>query len=63
MLLQRGDLVTARIPFTPDAEENLRLLAERHQILSGMRLNWFGTYQHAAQRWLSHAEREKQWRQ
>ncbi len=50
------------ILFTPDAEENLRLLAERHQILSGMRLNWFGTYQHAAQRWLSHAEREKQWR-
>ena len=34
-----------------DPEENLRNLAKRHGELSGTRVNWFGTYQHAAQIW------------
>ncbi|MBM3145024.1 MAG: hypothetical protein FJ010_08660 [Chloroflexi bacterium] len=34
-----------------DPEENLRALAERHRELSGARVNWLGTYQHAAQTW------------
>ncbi len=34
-----------------DPEENLRLLAKRHKELSGSRVNWLGTYLHAAQVW------------
>jgi hypothetical protein len=36
---------------TPDPEENLRALAKRHKELSGRRVNWLGTYQHAEQVW------------
>jgi hypothetical protein len=36
---------------TADAEENLRALAKRHKELSGRRVNWLGTYQHAEQVW------------
>ena len=35
-----------------DPEPNLQMLAERHQVLSGEKVNWLGTYQHAAQVWL-----------
>lgn len=49
------------LPVTDDAEENLRLLAERHQALSGMPINWLGTYEHAVRRLLNHAEGENQW--
>lgn len=45
------------LSFTDDPEENLRQLAARHQELSGMRINWLGTYEHAAKRWLSHHAR------
>jgi hypothetical protein len=38
-------------PITDDPQENLRNLAKRHRELSGMRVNWLGTYQHAAQVW------------
>jgi hypothetical protein len=37
---------------TPDPDKNLELLSQRHQVLSGARVNWLGTYQHAAQVWL-----------
>jgi hypothetical protein len=36
---------------TVDLEENLRALAKRHRVLSGRRVNWLGTYQHAEQVW------------
>lgn len=36
---------------TPDPTENLRQLAARQAELSGMRLNWLGTYQHAFRIW------------
>jgi len=36
---------------TADVDENLRELAQRHKELSGRRINWLGTYQHAAQVW------------
>ncbi len=36
---------------TDDPDENLRALAKRHRELSGTRVNWLGTYQHAAQVW------------
>lgn len=36
---------------TADPEENLRALAQRHKELSGRRVNWLGTYQHAERVW------------
>lgn len=47
------DLFSAdlNLNFGDDPEENLRTLAKRHQELSGAPLDWFGTYQHAAQIW------------
>lgn len=36
---------------TADPDENLRALANRHKELSGRRVNWLGTYQHAEQVW------------
>jgi hypothetical protein len=44
---------------TDDADENLQRLAKRHQELSGAQVNWLGTYQHAAQRWVSHSRQNK----
>ena len=43
---------------TDNPAENLRALAKRHQELSGTRVNWLGTYRHAAQRWLTQASRK-----
>lgn len=34
-----------------DPEKNLRALAKRHAELSGARVNWLGTYKHAAEVW------------
>lgn len=34
-----------------DPEPNLHMLAERQQILSGEKINWLGTYMHAALIW------------
>ncbi|HKY55733.1 MAG TPA: hypothetical protein VJM08_15555 [Anaerolineales bacterium] len=42
-----------------DPEENLRELAKRHRALSGMRVNWLGTYQHAAKVWQKGLEHKK----
>ncbi|MBU2610545.1 MAG: hypothetical protein KJ606_06305 [Chloroflexi bacterium] len=44
---------------TDDPEENLRNLAKRHAELSGTRVNWLGTYQHAAQVWQKGLEYKK----
>ena len=43
------------LSITNDAEENLRALAKCQREISGVNVNWFGTYQHAAQRWFIHA--------
>lgn len=37
------------LSFSGNCQENLRLLAERHRQLSGLAVNWLGTYLHAAQ--------------
>jgi len=52
------DLFSREINLHPvdDPEENLRALAKRHEELSGSRVNWLGTYQHAAQVWLKGLE-------
>jgi hypothetical protein len=42
------------LSLTNSAEENLHTLAKRHREISGIQANWFGTYNHAAKRWLVH---------
>ncbi len=42
-----------------DHEENLKALAKRHKELSGTRVNWLGTYLHAAQVWQKGLEYKK----
>jgi len=44
------------LQITNDPEQDLYILAERHRILSDTQVNWLGTYQHAAQIWLSGLE-------
>jgi hypothetical protein len=41
---------------TNDPAENLQKLAHRHQELGGEKVNWLGTYQHAAYVWLKGLE-------
>jgi len=40
----------------PSPEENLHALAQRQRELSESRINWLGTYQHAADIWLKELE-------
>ena len=47
------------IRITPDPGQDLSMLARRHQTLSGMKINWFGTYQHALQIWMRGLEIRK----
>lgn len=44
-----------------DQDEALRRLAARHRALSGKAINWLGTYEHAAERWLTHMEHRRVW--
>jgi len=44
-----------------DPDVGLRMLARRHALLSGKPINWLGTYEHAAQRWLRHKEKRQLW--
>jgi len=46
---------------TVDPDSALHALAARQQSLSARALNWFGSYEHAAQTWLRLQEREIQW--
>ncbi|MBI5962730.1 MAG: hypothetical protein HY863_04590 [Chloroflexi bacterium] len=41
---------------TQDPEISLLELAKRHEILSGHKVNWIGTYKHATDVWLRHLE-------
>jgi hypothetical protein len=41
---------------TADPDQNLLMLAKRHKELSGTKVNWLGTYEHAAQLWLLHTQ-------
>jgi len=52
---------TLRIPKTGPADEQLKRLAKRHQEITGLRLNWYGTYQHAAGRVIRRLEAERTW--
>jgi hypothetical protein len=44
---------------TSDPDENLLALANRQRELSGARINWIATYQHAADIWLKDIELRK----
>ena len=44
-----------------DPDTGLQELAQRHQVLSNLRINWRGTYEHAALRFITHLERKKEW--
>jgi hypothetical protein len=44
---------------TQDPEISLLKLAKRHEILSGHKVNWIGTYKHATDIWLRHLELQK----
>ena len=44
-----------------DPDEALRYLAARHRVLSGQAINWLGTYEHAAERWMRHMEKQQAW--
>lgn len=42
-------------------EAQLKELAIRQSELSGRQINWLGTYEHAAQRFISYLEKRQQW--
>jgi hypothetical protein len=44
------------IALSANPEENLQSLAIRHYELSGEKINWLGTYKHAADVWLKEIE-------
>ncbi len=43
------------------ASDQLRRLAERHKVITGIPLNWYGTYNHAAQRVITRLKKERAW--
>ena len=49
------------VPTEKDPSENLQVLAHRHQELSKKHINWLGTYEHGAQRFVIHLEKQKAW--
>jgi hypothetical protein len=49
------------IPATGDCLDRLKHLGERHRALSGLAINWMGTYRHAADRLLRQLSLEGQW--
>jgi hypothetical protein len=44
-----------------DPDAALIDLARRHAVLSREAINWLGTYRHAAERWLTRLQREREW--
>ena len=49
------------LPLAVDPREGLRRLGERHTALTGLTINWAGTYDHAAQRLIKRLEHEALW--
>jgi hypothetical protein len=49
------------LPYPCEPDEGLKLLAVCQGELTRRKINWLGTYEHAAQRFLTHMERRKQW--
>ncbi len=55
------DLFSEKLGILHEADSNQALvqLGKRHQVLSGERINWMGTYEHAAERLVKHVEKFK----
>lgn len=49
------------IPTNIPATDPLKKLAQRHQEITGLSLNWYGTYQHAARRVIARLKKEREW--
>ena len=62
MLLPSLFFAELAIPDLCNPDAGLKLLADRQASLSGRQLNWLGTYEHAAQRFLTHMERRRTWK-
>ncbi|MCX6048717.1 MAG: hypothetical protein NT075_26745 [Chloroflexi bacterium] len=58
------DLFTAELglPTWQNPEAGLQALAERQRNLSERAINWLGTYEHGAQRLLTHQARRQAWK-
>ncbi|MEZ4859721.1 MAG: hypothetical protein R3C14_00360 [Caldilineaceae bacterium] len=49
------------LPSIQMPETGLQALASRHRVLSGRMINWSGTYEHGAQRFLQYCEKRQGW--
>ena len=49
------------VPRAGDSLERLQQLGNRHAELTGLRINWIGTYEHAVQRLIKRLELEALW--
>jgi hypothetical protein len=49
------------ITLSTDVEVSFQALGERHAVLTGLTINWVGTYHHAAERFIRHCEIERRW--
>jgi hypothetical protein len=57
------DLYSAQLGISPQvpSTEKLKQLAHRHQEITRLSINWYGTYHHAARRVIQRLEKEQQW--
>lgn len=51
------------LPPAQTLASGLQTLAARHRALSGRAVNWLGTYEHGAQRFLQYCEKRQRWQQ
>lgn len=51
------------VALSADPDLSLRALGERQAALTGLPINWVGTYDHAAERFIRHLEVEQRWKQ
>jgi hypothetical protein len=49
------------VSLTDEPQKDLQRLGERHILLTGLNINWAGTYEHAAQRLIKRLEHEALW--
>jgi len=49
------------VPNNLSTLHKLKNLAQKHQEISGLSINWYGTYHHAAKRVISRLKKEREW--
>lgn len=49
------------LPQAGDVDVLLKALGERHTILSGRPINWYGTYEQAITRFIRRLQQERKW--